>query len=414
MSVGEPTRSELPPDTRPSAVLLAGLRRGLVLVFLPVFFAGQALAWLAYAASGWYGPWSWVKIGLAETLASVRVSFVSAGLDPEEAASLQVAIGAFTIAVLVLAFRAGRQQARGLERRPAAAMLAGAAVGLGFALPMFVVAFPITLGFPQFGIHRLEPVLLQAFALPLLVGATTGAVGGAAAAGDTLTDRGQWTQRAVAAMRGGALGLWWAVVLSFLGFLVLAAISPGPTGAYARFVSRDKGGAVMVVMHASLLPNQSVLFFAGAMGGTTTLSVGGVPAVEITRGGVDAPGELGSFLAAYAGARGTQATFPPWFALVLVIPAGATLLGGRAAARGAAGRGERAVRGALAGLVFAAACVVAAWASTLVVPAWTGLVGGSVQLGPSLRAVFALGVAWGVVGCTLGAAALPRPATSPR
>ena len=47
-------------------------------------------------------------------------------------------------------------------------------MGLGFALPMFVAAFPITLGFPQFGIDRLQPVLWQAFALPLVVGAVDG------------------------------------------------------------------------------------------------------------------------------------------------------------------------------------------------------------------------------------------------
>ena len=73
MSAGFPTTLEVPPDTRSVALLRSGVRRGFVLVFLPVFVAGQAIAWLTYAVSGWYRPWSWFKIGLAETLASVRV-----------------------------------------------------------------------------------------------------------------------------------------------------------------------------------------------------------------------------------------------------------------------------------------------------------------------------------------------------
>ena len=77
MSAAGAVAAQVAPDTRPSALLVGGLRRGAFLVFLPIFVAGQALAWLTYAASGWYHPWSWFKIGLAETLASVRVPFTS-------------------------------------------------------------------------------------------------------------------------------------------------------------------------------------------------------------------------------------------------------------------------------------------------------------------------------------------------
>jgi len=66
------------PSTGPGDLLVSGLRRGALLVFLPVLVAGQALAWLTYAASRWYHPWSWFKIGLAETLSSVRVPFSTA------------------------------------------------------------------------------------------------------------------------------------------------------------------------------------------------------------------------------------------------------------------------------------------------------------------------------------------------
>src|SRR5206468_8496622 len=127
MSVAAASGVEARPDTRPLAWLLSGLRRGALLVFLPVFLAGQAIAWLTYAVSGWYRPWSWFKIGFAETLASVRVTFTgsSSGVpsvgffgELRLPATLAVALGGLTVAVVVLAFRAGREQAGGLEDRP--------------------------------------------------------------------------------------------------------------------------------------------------------------------------------------------------------------------------------------------------------------------------------------------------------
>jgi hypothetical protein len=400
-------RAEVPADTRPGTLLLGGLRRGAVLVFLPVFAAGQALAWLTYAASGWYRPWSWFKIGLAETLASVRVPFTAGG-GRESAAVLQLALGALTILVLVLAFRAGREQARGLETRPGAASIAGSAVGLGLALPMLVAALPITLGFPQFGLDHLEPVLWQAFALPLVVGAAAGAAGGLSAAREAIGEGTGWEARIAAGARGGATALWWGVVLSFVGFLVLAALSSGPTGAYARFVSRAGGsGAAAVILHATLLPNQSAMILATAMGASTTLSLGAEPAVTLTRHGVDAVGEQGAFLAAYVGAAGTGAVFPWWFAAFWLIPAAATVLGGRSAGSRARSRSERALRGVLGGVAFAVLVAIAVWASTIVVPIGGDIAAGSLRLGPAVGVTSALALVWGVAGGVLGAIALP-------
>ena len=101
---------------------------------------GQALAWLTYAASRWYQPWSWFKIGLARRCrASACRSTASAAESvfhgPGATRQAIVATGALTIAVLVLAYRAGREQARAFERRPGAAALAGAAIAPGVAAP---------------------------------------------------------------------------------------------------------------------------------------------------------------------------------------------------------------------------------------------------------------------------------------
>jgi hypothetical protein len=382
-------------------------------VFLPVFVAGQALAWLTYAASHWYHPYSWFKIGLAETLSSVRVPFTAstqAARFPQAPAipgRLVLATGALTVAVLVLAYRAGREQARAFERRPGAAALAGASIAPGVAVPMLVIAFPVTLGFPQFGIERLEPVLWQAFGMPLVVSGVAGAAGGAAVARDVLEER--VGPRVVGAVIGGATALWWGVVGAFVAVLLVAAVSPGPTGAYARFVSRTGGsGAATLIEHAALLPNQSALVLPVAMGVHATLSVGGEPAVVLSRDGIDANQGAGVLLAAYAGAQGNAASFPGWFWGFLLVPLVATVLGGRAAAGDERRLGERALRGAAGGVVFAVLCVVAAWAAQIEVPAWADLTNGGATLGVPLRTTGGLALAWGVLGGALGAV-LPWP-----
>jgi hypothetical protein len=412
MSAAGSAGVEAPPSTAPGDLLVSGLRRGALLVFLPAFVAGQALAWLTYAASRWYHPWSWFKIGLAETLSSVRVPF-SAATDtslapaPQTAGRLVVATGALTIAALVLAYRAGREQARAFERRPGAAALAGAAISLGFALPMLVIAFPVTLGFPQFGIERLEPVLWQAFAMPLVVSGAAGAAGGAAVARDAL--EGRVGPRVLGALVGGATALWSGIVGAFLAVLLVAAISPGPTGAYARFVSRTGGsGAATVIEHASLLPNQSALVLATSMGATASLDVGGEPAVTLSRDGIDASRGAGVLLAAYVGAAGNSASFPAWFWGFALIPLIATVLGGRAAAGDERARGERVLRGALGGIVFAILAVVASWAAGLEVPAYPDLTNGGATLGVPILTTAGVALAWGVLGGIVGAL-LPWP-----
>jgi hypothetical protein len=404
---------ETPPSTAPGEPLVSGLRRGALIVFLPVFVAGQALAWLTYAVTRWYHPWSWFKIGLAETLSSVRVPFSAAataeGLAPAPQTSgrLVVATGALTIAVLVLAYRAGREQARAFERRPGAAALAGSAVSLGFGLPMLVIAFPVSLGFPQFGIERLEPVLWQSLMMPLVVSGAAGAAGGAAVAREALEER--VGARVVAAVVGGATALWWGVVGAFLAVLLVAAVSPGPTGAYARFVSRTGGsGAATVIEHASLLPNQSALVLAMSMGATATLDLGGEPAVALARDGIDAGQGAGVLLAAYAGAAGNSASFPAWFWGFALIPLIATVLGGRAGAGDERRRGERVLRGVLGGVVFAALVVVTSWSAGLEVPAYPDLTNGGLTLGVPLLTTGGLALAWGVLGGVVGAV-LPWP-----
>jgi hypothetical protein len=251
--------------------------------------------------------------------------------------------------------------------------------------------------------------LWVAFALPLAVAGSAGAVGGLAGAREQIEGSSAWGARCAAAARGGATAFWWGLVLSFVGFLALAAVSAGPPGAYARFVGRTGGsGAATVIQHAVLLPNQSAMILAVSMGATAELSVAGDAAVELDRSGVRTTSEAGSFLAAYVGAAGSRAAFPSWYALFLLIPALACVLGGRAAAAGTKPMGERIVRGTSSGVVFAGLCGLAAWGATLVVPTWASALGGSVSLGTPLFTTTALALGWGTVGGLVGAA-VPWP-----
>ncbi len=337
MSAGDPSLGEVRRGARADPLLLSGLLRGALLVFLPVFVAGQAIAWLTYAVSGWYRPWSWFKIGIAETLASVRVGFVATSLVPAEtpvstADVFALCVGALAIAVVVLSFRAGREQARDRERRPVAAALAGSLPGLGFALPMALVALPVTLGFPQFQIDHLEPVIWQSFVLPLVVGGVCGAIGGLAAARGVVEERGRWGPRMIAAARCGLTAFGWGLALAFAGFLALAALEPGATAAYARFVDRSGGsGAALVVQHALLLPNQSSMILDTAMGVPTTIRVGDMTVVEVTMTGVRAIGAPGAAVAGLVHAGSQEADFPAWYRAFVLAPAAATVIGGRTA-----------------------------------------------------------------------------------
>jgi hypothetical protein len=397
-------RQEVPPDTRPGALLLGGLRRGALLVFLPVALAAQAVAWLAYAISHWYHPWSWLKIGLAYALASIRVPFAATVTDrgrgaPQAPLPLELAVGALTVAVLVLAYRAGREQARGLEGRPLAAGLAGSAIGLGFALPMFVAALLVTLGFPQFGVGSMHPRLWAALVLPLLVGGAAGGVGGLFAARERL-GQGGWAG-AVDAARGGALALWWGLVLAFVAFLVAATIQTGATTAYARGVQGwGGGGALLVVHHVLLLPNQSALVLAMTTGSPVHLDLHAGQAAVATLHGVTLSGDAGSFLRGLLGIRGATIPFPGWFAAFYAVPAVATVVGGRRAAAGSRRAGGRVLRGVGAGAVFAVLATLAAWAASIALPVFAPLL--APTLATDLTRTFATALAWGVVGCAVG------------
>lgn len=415
-------RAQLQPDTRPSALLLTGLRRGVLLVFVPVVLAGQAIAWLEYAVSGLYRPWSWAKIGLAYSLASVRVPFDvsnadlggASGANAPGSSLLVVAIGVLTVAVLVLAYRAGLAQARGSERHPLAAGLGGSAVGLGFAVPMFIVAIPVELRFPNLGISSLRPVLWTAFVLPLVVCGLAGAAGGLGGARGRLEKLG-WIAHVAAAARAAGYAVAWGLGLAFLGFLVLAATENDAATAYGRGVGElDRAGAVLVVHHALLLPNQSAMILATSMGEPTEVRLQDEPVASVRVSGVDVSGGFAVLLGARRGTSFTSA-FPGWYRLFWLVPLVATILGGRslsavdtdAARHPRRARRDALVRAAVAAPIYALLCGAAVWAASITVPLPLPLVSGELHLGADPLGTILLALIWAAVGCVIGSQ-LPR------
>jgi hypothetical protein len=407
MNEGGRTVEGVPPDTRPGALIRAGLRRGALLAFLPVLLAGQLAALIAYTAIGWDDPWGSVRVGLAVSLTSVRVAFdvvATASGDVRPAAGqLIVMTGALTIAVLVLSYRAGRAQGRGLEDTPVVAALAGSVVGVGFGVPAFIAALPVTLTLERFGIDRLEPVLWQAFVLPVVVSGCAGALGAVSLARDALS--GRLGARVVAACRGGALAFWWGAVLGFIALLVIAALLPKQVGEYARALERaSTAGPIVLAGQTLLLPNAAVMVLGTSMGATTTLTVGTYGAVTLTRAGIDANGAAGGSVLALLGVdRPDIVRFPWWFAGLAAVPSAATIIGGRTAAADADGIAQRALRGASAGVIYALLCALGVWAASITVPAWW-IGDETVSLGATPAPMAALALAWGVVGGAIGGA----------
>jgi hypothetical protein len=143
-----------------------------------------------------------------------------------------------------------------------------------------------------------------------------------------------------------------------------------------------------------------------AMGVPTTVGVGDTTVARLSITGVDAIGTEGAAVAGFIGARSTQADFPAWYWAFLLVPAAATIVGGRTAGGDARGRREAAARGALAGLLYAVLCTIAAWFAAIVLPLFASAVGGSVRLGTNPIATGAFALVWGVVGCTIGSLSL--------
>ena len=419
MSVAKAPEPPREPAPRPAVDVVRALRSG-ALAWVPLFLAGQLLAWTAFAIAGAFRPWSWAKIGLLNTIAVARVSIDVRTAPPSglrelfpdlfgpPAVTITLALGAGTLVAVVLLFRAGRDAVRKAEALrspgPARAVALGACVAPGFAVPMGLASLFVTLRFPQADVTSLRPVVWQAFAFPAALAVAAGAIGGIAATRTTLADRSLAGRRLVAVTTGAWHALAWGVVLALLGTLILATVRPGASAAYGRWLEgRGSAGAVVAMYHVLLLPNQSVDVLAIAMGSCAELDAGGASS-SLCLDGVDAGDGVTRLL---TGGR-ERLPFGPGYLGFLAVPAVAAVAGGRRAALGARGTAERVRRGAWAGSGFGVLVGLAAWASSIAITAgedriaWLGV--DPIQTG-------AFGLVWGVVAGAAGAAVPDRRST---
>ena len=105
------------------------------------------------------------------------------------------------------------------------------------------------------------------------------------------------------------------------------------------------------------------------MGSPVDLTIGDDVAARASLGGIDVFGTYGDVLPDPApGREEAGVDFPGWYVLFLAVPAAAAVLGGRQAGVRIGRAGERAIRGAMGGVVFALLCTVAVWAAGVVIP----------------------------------------------
>jgi zinc-ribbon domain len=325
---------------------------------------------------------------------------------------------------LWLLFLGGRAVAREAGGPGWARPLHGAKVALPYAVLALAYSFlaqvsvdesvpglPAGSGPPTIGV-----AILSAVWWPLLFGLVAGPAGGITT-GPLLAGRGStWERRSRAAISGGWVMAALAVALSFVGFLVLAAVNPEVTGAYFRLVAAGDlaTGASIIIGTVLFLPNASTGIAAAAMGGSMGLDLFGSSCALISYAkfplrATDAPsGEPSPF--AFCDAIPVDFGIAPiGYFLFLLVPIAATVLGGIRAARraDAVTTGEATSVGAAAGVVFAVVLlgfmILARITAVVDVPFFSGFLGGGgLAAGPDLLSGTLLALVWGAAGGALG------------
>jgi hypothetical protein len=291
-------------------------------------------------------------------------------------------------------WRAGRTVGRRAGGDGWRRMAWGASIAPTYALLVLAVSLLVRLAFPTGGITDVRAVAWEAGLGALLL-----AVGAGAAGAAVTRPTAERPGRAAAWLRGGWRMTVALVVLAFAGFLVAAGIRSDISAAYVRGVSGSKAGALAAVHHVLLLPDLSFLIAAPAMGSCLRLAgSGSQPTTLCLRTLTIRPGFAQLVLP--PGTSSSPVSLPTVWLLFLAVPAVATVWGGLAAGDGADSALEAAVRGAGAGVVFAAAVAVGEGLSAI----WITREGGTIlRLGADLARTGMLACVWGIGGGGLGA-----------
>jgi hypothetical protein len=275
---------------------------------------------------------------------------------------------------------------------------------------------PVGLGSFVTGELRISMSEWQAMVFPLAISAFAGAFGGlwswAASAPDHVE-----AGRTRAIVAGGWLMFLLALGLSYVGLFVTGIVQPDEpvataTPSTARYFTtvfeRPGLGAAVLAHHLALAPNEALWTLVPAAGGCDV--VRGIEHSDLLcyrrfPSAVSAAGEV-SFGSAPAG-----------YLAFLLVPAVATIAGGRwAAATAERGRGAGAAIGAASGVVFGlsvlSGCLLAS--ITLSYGAISGATPteGHLWVGPDPLSGTLVALAWGLVGGAIGGASagVRRPA----
>jgi hypothetical protein len=261
----------------------------------------------------------------------------------------------------------------------------------------------------------------QALAFPFAIAAGSGAAGGLRSALDARM-HGRPRARLEAVVAGGARMFASGLLLAYAGLFVAGVVQPdGPaallTPSTARYFSAvfDRPGPGLVALghHLAVAPNEALWTLVPAMGGcvgvrgSTSADVLCYGRFPVAVGTTSQPLAGGESIRVPLG-RAEFGTAPPGYFLFLLVPAAATVLGGRLAARTASAHGrEAAMVGAGAGLVFGVLVAAAAALSSVSVRYGAGFGGadaaGWVIVGPNVVTGALLAAAWGLAGGALGA-----------
>ena len=358
------------------------------------------------------GPFQHVAVVLEGDL-DVDLSRLPGSRIPEGASAtieLGVALLAVTGFAVWLLFRAGRASAFG--DGAATRALTGSRVALGYAPPIVLIALLVAFEQPReigsfvtAGV-RVSMSAWQAVVFPLAIAAAAGAAGGLwswAASSDRSAVR-------VRAVLGAG---WWmflvALGLSYGGLLVAGVVQPDeqvalatPSTAryFATVFERPGVGAVILGHHVALAPNEAIWTLVPASG-----------ACDVVRGSDRAEFLCyGSFPVTRASGRNAFGPAAAGYLLFLLVPAAATVLGGRRAAarshaRGWSTAGFGAASGIVYGVLVGIGCVLASVTLTYAA-AGPADVSGRLWVGPDPVWGSILALAWGAIGGASGGASV--------
>jgi hypothetical protein len=353
-----------------------------------------------------------------------------AGGSGSTSVSIGVALLAVTAFGLWLVFRSGRSVAHRAGGTVPRRMLLGAAVAPAYAALVFALALLVEVrtslrigGFSSSDL-RVSLSAWQALVLPLCLATAVGASGGVASAlgSAEATDR---LRAARAAIAGGWRMFVLGVELSIGGLFVagvaqaddaVAFLTPSTASYWRAVFDRPDVGVAAFSHHVAVLPNEAMWTLVPAMGGCDVIR-GDIDADLLCYGrfaGLQAPSSDNGLLLPVGDDGLPSEQLPDLYLAFLLVPALATLLGGRhaAAASERAGRNGLSI-GAASGLVFAALVAAGSLLSTVVIT--YGAAGGGnagwVLFGPDVLTGTALAVGWGCVGGAVGAATTSRVRT---